>query len=97
MEPSIDLNGAELLQHILWALSFLMVYATSEDIHCAIVGWPHEDIYQKWSWHFVKKIFDLQEEIIVLQNRFLGQPQCPETGEYRLNTKYMVVYFDWVN
>jgi hypothetical protein len=28
-------------KHLLWALVFLKVYATSEDVHCAIVGWPH--------------------------------------------------------
>jgi hypothetical protein len=28
-------------KHLLWALVFLKVYATSEEDHCTIVGWPH--------------------------------------------------------
>ena len=73
IKPSIDIAGAE-PKHILKALLFLKVYATSEEVHCAIVGWPHADLFRKWSWYFVKKIFELQEEVIAWENRFFGQP-----------------------
>ena len=33
-------------KHLLWALVFLKVYAT-EEIHCAIVGWPNAETFRK--------------------------------------------------
>jgi hypothetical protein len=61
-------------KHLLWALVFLKVYATSEEVHCAIVGWPHVQTFRKYSWYFVEKMFDLQSDVIVWGNRFNGQP-----------------------
>ena len=63
VEPYIDKAGAD-RKHLLWALVFIKVYA-SEEVHCAIVGWPNPKSYQEWSWYFVEKIFDLQDDIIV--------------------------------
>ena len=86
--------GAE-PKHLLWALLFLKVYAKSEEVHCAIVGWPHSDTFRKWSWYFVRKIFELQEEVIVWENGFLGQPQSA-TGEY-LPAAECMVSVDWLD
>jgi hypothetical protein len=61
-------------KHLLWALVFLKVYGTSEEVHCAIVGWPHVQTFQKYSWYFVEKFFDLQNDVIIWKNRFDGQP-----------------------
>jgi hypothetical protein len=61
-------------KHLLWALVFLKVYATSEEVHCAIVGWPHVQTFRKYSWYFVEKFFDLQNDVIIWKNRFDGQP-----------------------
>jgi hypothetical protein len=52
-------------KHPLWALVFLKVYTTSEEVHCAIVGWPHVQTFQKYSWYFVENFFDLQNDVIV--------------------------------
>ena len=41
--PFIDRAGAD-RKHLLWALVFLKVYA-SEEVHCAIVGWPNPKTY----------------------------------------------------
>ena len=60
-------------KHLLWALVFLKVYAT-EEIHCAIVGWPNAETFRKYSWYFVRKIFELEDEVIVWHSRFDGQP-----------------------
>ena len=58
-------------KHLLWALVHLKVYSTVE-IHCSIVGWPSAKTYSKWSWYFVKRIAELKDEIISLDNRFDG-------------------------
>jgi hypothetical protein len=61
-------------KHLLWALVFLKVYAT-EEIHCAIAGWPNADTFRKYSWYFVRKISELEDvEVIVWHSRFDGQP-----------------------
>lgn len=39
VEAKIDTAGAE-RKHLLWFLVLLKVYASSEEVHCAIVGWP---------------------------------------------------------
>jgi hypothetical protein len=61
-------------KHLLWALVFPKVYATSEEVHCVIVGWPHVQTFRKYSWYFFEKMCDLQEDVIVWGNRFNGQP-----------------------
>ena len=63
-------SGAE-PKHLLWALVHLKVYST-EEIHCAIVGWPSTKTFSKWAWYFVKKIAELKDDIICLANRFEG-------------------------
>lgn len=77
IEPTIDESGAH-PKHLLWALVFLKVYST-EEIHCSIVGWPSTRTFRKWSWYFVKKISDLEEEVIRLENRFTNGPD-PNVG-----------------
>ena len=72
IETSIDEAGAE-PKHLLWALVFMKVYST-EDIHCSIVGWPSVRTFRKWSWYFIRKIADLKEDVIRLENRFEGNP-----------------------
>jgi hypothetical protein len=47
-------------KHMLWALVFLRVYAT-EEIYCAIVGWPNAETFRKYYWYFINKIFKLGE------------------------------------
>ena len=58
-------------KHLLWALVFLKIYAT-EELHCSIVGWPSTKTFTKWSLYFVKRISDLKEDLIKLENRFEG-------------------------
>ena len=73
IEPKIDKAGAE-RKHLLWSLVFLKVYGSSEEVHCAIVGWPCKQTFREWSWYFVEKMYDLQDDVIVFRNRFDGQP-----------------------
>ena len=76
IEPKIDKAGAE-RKHLLWSLVFLKVYGSSEEVHCAIVGWPCKQTFREWSWYFVEKIYGLQDvldDVIVFRNRFDGQP-----------------------
>ena len=65
-------RGAD-IDHLLWALVFLKVYST-EEVHCAIVGWPSTKTFRKWSWYFVEKIAGLKDGIIKLEYRFKGLP-----------------------
>ena len=39
----------------------------SEDVHRSIVGWPSAETFRKWSWHFIKKILDLKDDIIQME------------------------------
>lgn len=72
IEPSVDEPGAA-PKHLLWALVFMKVYST-EEIHCAIVNWPSDRTFRKWSWYFIAKIADLKPNIIRLERRFEGNP-----------------------
>eukprot|EP00536_Pseudo-nitzschia_multiseries_P002194 jgi/Psemu1/183021/e_gw1.29.19.1 len=58
-------------KHLLWALIHLKVYSTVE-IHCSIVGWPSATTFSKWAWYFVRRIAELKDELISLDNRFDG-------------------------
>ena len=71
-------------KHLLWGLLFLKLYAISEELDCLIVGWPHSGTSQKWSLYFVRKIFDLQADVIMWENRFILQQQFATTGKYHL-------------
>ena len=71
-------SGGE-LKHLLWSLVFLKVCATTH-IHCSIVGWPSTKTCAKWSWHFIKRIADLKEEVISLENGFNGLGQVVNTN-----------------
>jgi hypothetical protein len=62
-------DKAALPKHLLWALIFIKVYAT-EAVHCALVGWPDEKTFRKWTWYFLEKISLLKDDIIKLDNRF---------------------------
>ena len=68
-------NGAE-QKHLLYALCFLKVYGPNEEVHCAILDWPHSDTFRKWSWYIIDKIFSLQNIVINLHNRFSGYDIC---------------------
>ena len=57
-------------KHLLYALVFLKVYGPNEEVHCAIVDYPHRDTFRKWSWYFIYKICELQDKVIRLDNRF---------------------------
>jgi hypothetical protein len=64
------LKGGE-PKHLLWALVLLKVYQ-SDEVHCALVGWPSAPTFRKWAWYFVKRISMLKDDIIILGNRFDG-------------------------
>jgi hypothetical protein len=58
-------------KHLLWALVLLKVYQ-SDEVHCALVGWPSAPTFRKWAWYFVERIAMLKDGIIILANRFDG-------------------------
>ena len=64
------LKGGE-PKHLLWALVLLKVYQ-SDEVHCALVGWPSVPTYRKWSWYFIERINDLKDDIIKIEHRFQG-------------------------
>lgn len=78
IEPTIGEPGAA-VKHLLWALVFMKVYS-NEEIHCSIVGWPSARSFRKWSWYFVKKISDLKDQVIRLENRFVNDPDPNTAG-----------------
>jgi len=66
----VGYKGAEPM-HLLWALVHIKVYST-EAVHCRIVGWPDKKTYRKWTWHMLRKISDLKEKVMRLDDRFEG-------------------------
>lgn len=62
-----DIESAARPKHLLWALALMKVYAT-EDVLCRIVGWPDPQTFHKWAWYFVKRIADLEDQVILLDN-----------------------------
>jgi hypothetical protein len=63
-------KGAE-PKHLLWALVLLKVYQ-SDEVHCALVGWPSVPTFRKWAWYFIERISKLKDDIIKIENRFEG-------------------------
>jgi hypothetical protein len=63
-------------KHLLYGLLFLKVYST-EEVHCAIVGWPSVKTFRVKAWHIVECIAELKPTFILLENRFINAP--PET------------------
>ena len=62
------LKGGE-PKHLLWALVLLKVYQ-SDEVHCALVGWPSVPTFRKWAWYFIERINDLKDNIIKVEYRF---------------------------
>ena len=58
-------------KHLLWTLVHLKVYG-SEEVNCAIVGWPSVKTYSKWVWYYVEQIAGLKDNVINIENRFDG-------------------------
>lgn len=72
IESTIDFSGGALPKHLLWAMLFLKLYST-EEVHCALVGWPTRKTFRKWTWFFLG-VMDavLSADVIKLEKRFLG-------------------------
>tara|TARA_B110001450_G_scaffold248642_1_gene265077 strand:- start:273 stop:866 length:594 start_codon:yes stop_codon:yes gene_type:complete len=62
-------------KHLLYALCFLKVYGVNEMVHCSIMNWPDEEMFRKYSWFFIKKVWYLQDSLIIFDDRFAGQDQ----------------------
>jgi hypothetical protein len=63
-------------KHLLYGLLFMKVYST-EEVHCAIVGWPSVKTFREKAWHIVECIAELKPKFILIENRFVNAP--PET------------------
>ena len=66
-------------KHLLWSLVHLKVYGT-EEVNCALVGWPSAKTFSKWAWYFVKRIADLKDDVFDLEDRFEGLGDVAETN-----------------
>lgn len=72
LEPTVNFQSGALPKHLLWSLLFLKLYST-EEVHCALVGWPTRKTFRKWSWFFLSQIDSvLYVDVIRLENRFFG-------------------------
>jgi hypothetical protein len=59
-------NGEEAFPcHLLWALLFLKTYDT-EPVLAGMCGACDEDTLRKWSWEFVEKVSDLEDQVVSL-------------------------------
>jgi hypothetical protein len=56
-------------KHLLYGLLFKKVYST-EEVHCAIVGWPSVKTFREKAWHIVECIAELKPKFI-FQNLYL--------------------------
>jgi hypothetical protein len=66
-----SLKQRSLPKHLLWTLVFIKSYAT-EEVHCRMVGWADPKQYREWVWYMLEKICEIKEDVIVLENRFVG-------------------------
>ena len=87
--PSV--NGQAHPKHLLWALVFLKVYS-SEEVQCAIVGWPDVKCFCKWLWYFITRVASLKKGLINLGYRFKGL----ENGNIEINCFLSVDRIDCV-
>ena len=54
------------IEHMLWALMFMRVYA-SESVLCALAGGIDKNTFKKWTWPFIEAIEMLQLDIVSSQ------------------------------
>jgi hypothetical protein len=66
-------------KHLLYGLLFMKVYST-EEVHCAIVGWPSVKTFREKAWHIVECIAELKPKFILLDNRFINAPAETRVG-----------------
>lgn len=67
--PTLD-RGAH-PRHLLWALVLLKCHCPTPALSC-MIGWPCEKTFHKWCWHFISRIAVLKEDVIKLDDRFIG-------------------------
>ena len=51
------------VEHLLWALLFLKLYA-EESVHCGLVGGVDKKTFRKWSWLFIEYISFLETDLV---------------------------------
>lgn len=109
VEPFID-NARTEHKHLLWAFVFLKIYSPLEKVHYAIVGLRYKQTFSKWwsSWYFVKKICNLQDDVLVGIDCPCSEPHLFSTDVLpkkfnRLRIKYRIGicietgYIVWIN
>lgn len=74
--PTIDARGA-MPKHLLWVLVFSKCGCSATAVHCRITNWPDPEMFCKWCWCFLDKTSNLEEPVIVLDNRFKDWDQQP--------------------
>jgi hypothetical protein len=65
-------------KHLLWTMVYLKVHQ-SEPIHCLITGCKSRDTFRNWVGRFLDAIADLEDKVIMWENRFRewdGTTQC---------------------
>ena len=70
IDPFENMNPKSRPVHLLWALHFMYTYAT-EYVLAKFVG-VDEKTFRKWAHPWVKEIGDLSIDVIIWENRFLG-------------------------
>jgi hypothetical protein len=78
LEPIQNISSRARPKHLLWTFVYLKVHK-SEPIHLRITGCKSRDTFRNWVDRFVDSIADLEDEVIVFENRFRewdGKTQC---------------------
>jgi hypothetical protein len=63
------------LQHMLWTLMFMKVYAKSE-ILSRLTGGADKSTIRKWVWQFIEAIASLESQVVSVTRREFLLPTC---------------------
>lgn len=78
LDPTTTISHRAKPKHLLWTLVFLKVYQT-EPVHLQLTGCKSRDTFRKWVNRFALAIANLEDRVIVLENRFKnwdGRTRC---------------------
>ena len=77
-------------KHLLYGLCFLKVYGVNEMVHYSIMNWPDKKKFRKYLWFFIKRLWYLQDSLIIYDDRFAGQDQDLDN----IGQQCMIMYVD---
>ena len=64
------------MEHYLWTLMFLKIYAKERTL-CTLAGGVDKKTFRKWIWSFIPAIADLEEDVVSIWLSYIYQNHIP--------------------